>query len=412
MNSGMAANTDVAIVGGGIAGASLASALARAGLGVTVLEATTEFPDRVRGESMQAWGVAEARELGAEEVLLAAGAHVAKQWNQYADGVGELLPLPMDMMVPGIPGTLNLRHPDACQALLDAAAAAGATVLRGVTHVELTRDGAGSTVAYEVDGQEQTLQASLVVGADGRNSTVRKQVGITLQHQDATTHIAGLLLDDLEGVPDEFDAITSDSDRFTLLFHQGNGRARAYLCVGNSAQKAFAGPEGTRRFLEPWKESCFPWGKEVAAGTPAGPCSTYPGDDTWTAEPFADGVLLIGDAAGHNDPIIGQGLSIAMRDARTARDLVLGGARTADAFAPYGAERMQRMERLRLIADVMAAVQAEDADNRPARHAYFLGKMGELDPELFPFLIGAFTGPETIPEESVTLPWVERIRSA
>ena len=86
MNSGMAANIDVAIVGGGIAGASLASALARGGLGVTVLEATTEFPDRVRGESMQAWGVAEARELGAEEVLLAAGAHVAKQWNQYAEG--------------------------------------------------------------------------------------------------------------------------------------------------------------------------------------------------------------------------------------------------------------------------------------------------------------------------------------
>ena len=311
----MTANTDVAIVGGGIAGASLASALARGGLGVTVLEATTEFPDRVRGESMQAWGVAEARELGAEEVLLAAGAHVAKQWNQYAEGVGELLPLPMDMMVPGIPGSLNLRHPDACQALLDDAAAAGATVLRGVTHVELTREGASSTVAYEVDGQGQALQTALVVGADGRNSTVRKQVGITLEHQDATTHIAGLLLDGLDGVPDEFDAVVSDSDRFTLLFHQGNGRARAYLCVGDSAQKAFAGPDGTRRFLERWNDSAYPWGKDVAAGTPAGPCSTYPGDDTWTAEPFADGVLLIGDAAGHNDPIIGQGLSIAMRDA-------------------------------------------------------------------------------------------------
>ncbi len=70
------------------------------------------------------------------------------------------------------------------------------------------------------------------------------------------------------------------------------------------------------------------------------------------------------------------------------------------------------MERLRLIADVMAAVQAEDADNRPARHAYFLGKMGELDPELFPFVIGAFTGPETIPDDSVKVPWVERIRAA
>ena len=36
-----------------------------------------------------------------------------------------------------------------------------------------------------------------------------------------------------------------------------------------------------------------------------------PGDDTWTAQPFAEGVVLIGDAAGYNDPIAAQGLSIS-----------------------------------------------------------------------------------------------------
>jgi flavin-dependent dehydrogenase len=39
--------------------------------------------------------------------------------------------------------------------------------------------------------------------------------------------------------------------------------------------------------------------------------------------------VLIGDAAGHNDPIIGDGLPIALRDARIVRDLVLDGARDA-----------------------------------------------------------------------------------
>ena len=71
------AASDVVVVGGGIAGASLAYALAREGLGVTVLEASTEYEDRVRGESMHTWGVNEARELGVESVLLDAGAHVA-----------------------------------------------------------------------------------------------------------------------------------------------------------------------------------------------------------------------------------------------------------------------------------------------------------------------------------------------
>jgi menaquinone-9 beta-reductase len=61
--------TDVVVVGGGIGGASLAYALARAGVGVTVLEATEHFPDRVRGESMAVWGVQEARRLGVEDFL-------------------------------------------------------------------------------------------------------------------------------------------------------------------------------------------------------------------------------------------------------------------------------------------------------------------------------------------------------
>ena len=69
--------SDVVIVGGGIAGSALAYALASAGRTVTVLESSVEYEDRVRGEAMMPWGVKEARDLGVEQVLLDAGAHVA-----------------------------------------------------------------------------------------------------------------------------------------------------------------------------------------------------------------------------------------------------------------------------------------------------------------------------------------------
>ena len=82
--------SEVVVVGGGIGGASLAYALARAGVGVTVLEASTEFADRVRGESMQAWGLKEARELGVEHVLLDAGAHITPVWKQYMEGTSDV----------------------------------------------------------------------------------------------------------------------------------------------------------------------------------------------------------------------------------------------------------------------------------------------------------------------------------
>ncbi|GAC1604062.1 MAG: FAD-dependent oxidoreductase [Acidimicrobiales bacterium] len=404
------AASDVAVVGGGIAGASLAYALASAGLGVTVLEATTEYEDRVRGESMQAWGVNEARNLGVEQILLDAGAHMAPTWKQYLEGAGEVAEFPMSIMVPDISGTLNLRHPVACQALADAAADAGATVIRGVRDVKLT---GGTTVGISyTNGSAGDLSAALVVGADGRASTVRRQAGITLERQEPVNYIAGLLIEGLDGVPDDFDVMASEGERFFVMFHQGGGRARAYLAGGLSGQHRYAGHEGTRRFLADTNFSCYPWGDRIAGATPAGPCATYPGDDTWTDTPYADGLVLIGDAAGHNDPIVGQGLSIALRDARIVRDLVLSGARGPEDFASYGAERFARMERLRLMADVISVAQAEDADNRAARRAYVGERMASMDPEIFPLLFGLFAGPETVPQELVDQSVLDRIRSA
>jgi 2-polyprenyl-6-methoxyphenol hydroxylase-like FAD-dependent oxidoreductase len=402
--------TDVAIVGGGIGGASLAYALAREGLGVTVLEASEEYEDRVRGESMHVWGVKEARELGVESIMMDAGAHITPVWKQYDEHAGDAGDIPMGMFIEGIEGSLNLRHPVACQALIDAAAAAGATVVRGVKDVKLA-GGSAPSIAYAANSHTAEISASLVVGADGRQSTIRKQAGITLERQEPISYIAGLLLEGLDGVP-ENDVLCGEGDRLFVMFFQGNGRARAYVAPGLSGQHRFSGPNGTQEFLAACDLKCYPWAEQVVNATPIGPCATYPGDDTWTDTPYADGVVLVGDAAGHNDPVVGQGLSIALRDARIVRDLVLNGARTPEAFASYGAERVGRMERLRLIADVIAVCQAEDADNRSARRAYFLERMVSFDPEIMTLMMGAFGGPENIPDEAIDWGLLDRIRAA
>jgi len=404
----MAASTDVVVVGGGIAGAALAYALASGGVGVTILESSVEYHDRVRGETMVPWGVKEARELGVERILLDAGAHLAPIWTRYA-GNSEPFDIPMSLMVPGVDGTLNLGHPGACQALVDAAAEAGAEVIRGVRDVKIAL-GDPVGVTWSTDPAHER-RASLVVGADGRASVVRKQAGITLRRQEPVNYISGLLVGGLEGVPDDHDVLADQSDLSFLMFHQGAGRARVYLVSGLSGQHRFAGRDGARRFLESCAPDGYPWTPEVRLSAAVGPCATYPGDDTWTDEPYVDGTVLIGDAAGHNDPIIGQGLSIAMRDARTVRDVVLQGGRRAADFAGYGQERAARMERLRLAADIFS-VQIEDASNRRARRELVQQKMAEMDPELFPLLIGVFSGPETIPAELLRTDLLDQIRAA
>ena len=61
---------DLIIVGGGLAGSSLAIAMAQAGARVLIVERESKFRDRVRGEAMLPWGAAEACHLGVYQPLL------------------------------------------------------------------------------------------------------------------------------------------------------------------------------------------------------------------------------------------------------------------------------------------------------------------------------------------------------
>ncbi len=108
---------------------------------------------------------------------------------------------------------------------------------------------------------------------------------------------------------------------------------------------------------------------------------------------------MIGDAAGYNSPIIGQGLSIALRDARLVRDAIRDAGPNAANFEAYGVERLERMRRLREAAMFMASMAAEDCDNRVARRAKFFD-LQMNDPLMMAMMGGMFAGPENAPPEA------------
>ena len=58
------------MVGGDLAGSSVAVTLAREGVEVLLVERERVFRDRVRGEVMATWGTVEAKRLGLFELLL------------------------------------------------------------------------------------------------------------------------------------------------------------------------------------------------------------------------------------------------------------------------------------------------------------------------------------------------------
>ena len=402
---------DVIVIGGGIGGAALATGLARDGVDVLVLEATEVYTDRVRGESMQPWGVHEAQRLAVADALVDAGGHTTAVWARYADGDERPREIPVGSMVAGVAGTLNLHHPTACQALLDAAVLAGATVHRGIRGVEVELGSQPVVHWRPASGTRVSSRANVVVGADGRASVVRRSAGIRLHEQRAMGFIAGLLFDHVEIAPGR-DIVAEHERGLFLLFHQGAGRARAYHVVGPSDRARYCGADGPSRFISDAAAMGAAGLDALATARPAGPTAAFPGTDTWTDRPYADGVVLVGDAAGHNDPTAGCGLSIALRDARIVRELIVAGANTAEHFAPYGIERFERMRRLRLVADLVNVASVEEAPNRSARRTLFAKSMEAFDAQIFPVMLGMFAGPETIPDHLVDDAVLHRVRSA
>ena len=221
----MADASDVVVVGGGIGGASLAFALARAGVDVSVLEASTEFADRVRGESMQTWGVKEARDIGVEQVLLDAGAHITPVWKQYMEGAGDVGDIPMAMMVPDIPG---IAEPSPSGRVSGAARRRDRRGCDGRAR-RARRSARGRKLA---DGDVRHERPGDRAADDARRRRGRARVdGAEASRHHAwivrsrSSYIAGLLVDGLDGVPDDHDVVAGEGDVFFLVFHQGGGRA-------------------------------------------------------------------------------------------------------------------------------------------------------------------------------------------
>ena len=398
-------NYDVVIVGGGIGGGALALSLARAGVTVLVLERTHEYADVVRGEWIAPWGIPETRSLDVYPLYRANGGHHVTRHVSYDEDVppriAEKAAVDMTSMLPDNPGPLCIGHPTMCNVLNDAARTAGVTVLRGVTNTSVV-PGDPPTVTYRHDGATHAVRPRLVVGADGRHGKTAEQIGASLQQDPPHHRFSGMLIDNVPNWPADTQFISTEGDVNVLAFPQGNGRLRLYLGFKLEEKTRLAGPQGPQRFLDAFRLKSVPNVEVIVAGRPIGPCLVYLNNDTWIDVPLAAGVVLIGDAAGRNDPITGQGLSITHRDVRIVRDLLLGENHwTTDALMPYAEERRERMRRLRIAARIAAITEAEFDDVARGRRRRVAELRRKMAPESLATLT-PFVGPEALPADCYT----------
>jgi len=376
---------DVITVGGGLAGSTVATELARAGRKVLVLERETRFRDRVRGENMLPWGVAAARRLGLVDDLVAAGGHQPHYWITYMFG-NPVTNRDLHATTPHGEVSLNIYHPNMQEALLERAGASGVEVRRGATVVGIdAKPGRIPTVTFEHEGRRMTLSARVVVGADGRASQVRGWGGFDVHRNPDLLTIAGTLIQGTD-VPDDAVHLAFGAGCATLLAPLGGRRARTYYVYpGAAGRRGLSGKDKVQEFLQLCRATGLPesW---FAGAESIGPLAEFAGADHWVELPVRNGVALIGDAAASSDPSWGCGLSLTLLDVEHFANALCASDDWSTALDRYAKEHDEYYSALRRILGWMTELIWTAGPEADARRGRVFPRMSS-DPR-FPDSIG------------------------
>ncbi len=336
----------VAVAGGGPGGLVLGYLLARAGIDVTVLEARSDFDRDFRGDSLHPYTLELLDRLGLAEDLLELD-HVKARSFRFHTPSGVYSCADYDRLDTPFGYVALMPQVRFLDFLADRAAKLPSFALKTNAKVTglLETDGAVTGVRYR--GGE--LEASLVVGADGRFSTVRRLAGLDAKPLGATTDLLWFRLPRSPGDPRDADLdLYFGRDAYVGVL----GGVHDWQ-VGYSLEKG-AYPALRERGVEPIRaflRDRVPWLADRAHLLTGFAQTTLLSVDISRVERWhRPGLLLLGDAAHIISPVGGNGILMAIQDAVAAANRLIPalrrGAVTSADLAGVQADRIAAIERV------------------------------------------------------------------
>jgi 2-polyprenyl-6-methoxyphenol hydroxylase-like FAD-dependent oxidoreductase len=327
----MAENFDVVVVGARCAGASLATLLARQGIAVAVLEQTTFPRGTLSSHIIEADALAFLARLGLAEEFRAAGAPIADRVELRLEDVYVTTSWPQ---LPGdIGGVASLRRERLDPLLAGAAEAAGADLRFENKVTGLLRDGDRvSGVRVERGGSESELRAALVVGADGRNSTVARLCGS--RRYNVSPNERNLYWGYFEGAdpgPEPTFLSHRWKDRFILALPTDGGLYQVLVWPEDSDLERF--DRDLDAVFADQVASCAPVAAALSGAQRVGKLQGAVRWEGFFREASGPGWVLLGDAGHFKDPAPGRGIGDAFIQADSLASAIasaMGGGREID----------------------------------------------------------------------------------
>jgi len=321
---------DVVISGARCAGAATALLLARSGAKVLVVDRQGYGADTMSTHALMRGGVLQLERWGLAPRVVAAGTPAIQSTVfHYSDEAVRVDIKPEH----GVDRLYAPRRTVLDPLLVDAAREAGAEVRHGVALAELTFASSGRVAGVTLrdsNGTFVTVRADIVIGADGRQSTVAQLVNAATNVEGS--HACGIVFGYYEGLKqDGLHWYFADNVAAGVI--PTNAGHCVFAAVPSPRFPATFRGDVMQGFLKVLG-SCGPELRaDIERATPVGRLRGYGGATGYLRQCHGAGWALVGDAGYFKDPLTAHGITDALRDAELlARAIADGRDRALETY--------------------------------------------------------------------------------